>query len=99
MLAGGQGGTCGADSAGGEWRWAVKRAVRRGGEGGWGREVGGERGRTSDSFEAEVRLIWQLNHRNLVALIGWCAEQGEEVLVYELVEGGDLHRALHGEAL
>jgi serine/threonine protein kinase len=38
----------------------------------------------------QVQLIWRLNHRNLVSLLGWCAEKGEHILVYELVEGGSL---------
>ncbi|CAI5999098.1 unnamed protein product [Closterium sp. NIES-64] len=52
--------------------WAVKRA-KRGSMGPGG------------AFEREVRTIWRLNRRSLVSVIGWCAEQGEQLLVYELV--------------
>ncbi|CAI5507005.1 unnamed protein product [Closterium sp. Naga37s-1] len=43
----------------------------------------------------QVRTIWRLNHRSLVSLIGWCAEQGEQLLVYEFVPNGNLYEALH----
>ncbi|CAI5487316.1 unnamed protein product [Closterium sp. Naga37s-1] len=62
--------------------WAVKRA-KRGSMGPGG------------AFEREVRTIWRLNHRSLVSLIGWCAEQGEQLLVYEFVPNGNLYEALH----
>ncbi|CAI6004897.1 unnamed protein product [Closterium sp. NIES-64] len=63
--------------------WAVKRA-KRGSMGPGG------------AFEREVRTIWRLNHCSLVSLIGWCAEQREQLLVYEFVPNGNLYEALHG---
>nr|XP_043630691.1 L-type lectin-domain containing receptor kinase IX.1-like [Erigeron canadensis] len=44
-------------------------------------------------FAAEVRIISQLRHRNMVQLIGWCHERGRLLLVYEFMENGslDLH--------
>ncbi|CAI5468968.1 unnamed protein product [Closterium sp. Yama58-4] len=71
-----------ADGQRNEELWAVKRA-KRGSMGPGG------------AFEREVRTIWRLNHRSLVSLIGWCAEQGEQLLVYEFVPNGNLYEALH----
>ncbi|KAF8663607.1 hypothetical protein HU200_055329 [Digitaria exilis] len=47
-------------------------------------------------FEAEVRIISQLRHRNLVQLVGWCDSRRGLLLVYELVPGGSLDRHLYG---
>ncbi|KAL2651425.1 hypothetical protein R1flu_019553 [Riccia fluitans] len=41
-------------------------------------------------FMAEVKIISQLRHRNLVQLLGWCYEKDELVLVYEYMPNGDL---------
>ncbi|WVZ59573.1 hypothetical protein U9M48_009694, partial [Paspalum notatum var. saurae] len=50
-------------------------------------------------FEAEVRIISQLRHRNLVQLVGWCDSRRKGLLlVYELVPGGSLDQHLHGGA-
>ena len=39
---------------------------------------------------AEVATIGSINHANLVRLCGFCAEKGERLLIYELVENGSL---------
>ncbi|KAJ1294850.1 hypothetical protein BS78_01G178100 [Paspalum vaginatum] len=50
-------------------------------------------------FEAEVRIISQLRHRNLVQLVGWCDSRRKGLLlVYELVPAGSLDQHLHGGA-
>ncbi|KAL6205783.1 hypothetical protein ACLB2K_023035 [Fragaria x ananassa] len=41
-------------------------------------------------YAAEVRIIGRLRHRNLVQLIGWCHENGDLLLVYELMPHGSL---------
>jgi serine/threonine protein kinase len=46
-------------------------------------------------FEAEVRIISRLKHRNLVLLLGWCDSRHGLLLVYELVAQGSLDRHLH----
>ncbi|CAA3012176.1 L-type lectin-domain containing receptor kinase -like [Olea europaea subsp. europaea] len=44
-------------------------------------------------YASEVKIISRLRHRNLVQLLGWCHEQRELLLVYELLPNGslDLH--------
>ncbi|KAH7434588.1 hypothetical protein KP509_06G024700 [Ceratopteris richardii] len=48
------------------------------------------------SFTNELKTIWQIVHRNVVKVIGYCMEKGEAVLVMEYMEGADLDRHLHG---
>ncbi|ESW17689.1 hypothetical protein PHAVU_007G260500 [Phaseolus vulgaris] len=43
-------------------------------------------------FIAEITTIGNLNHKNLVKLIGWCYEKGEILLVYELMHNRSLDR-------
>jgi serine/threonine protein kinase len=49
-------------------------------------------------FEAEVRIISRLKHRNLVQLLGWCDSRHGLLLVYELVAQGSLDRHLHSSS-
>ncbi|KAG0530560.1 hypothetical protein BDA96_05G197100 [Sorghum bicolor] len=47
-------------------------------------------------FEAEVRIISRLKHRNLVQLLGWCdSRRNGLMLVYEMVAKGSLDRHLY----
>lgn len=46
-------------------------------------------------FEAEVRIISQLRHRNLVQLVGWSDSRKGLLLVYELVPEGSLDKHLY----
>ncbi|CAN6217383.1 unnamed protein product [Urochloa humidicola] len=46
-------------------------------------------------FEAEVRIIGRLRHRNLVQLLGWCDCRRGLFLVYELILEGSLDKHLH----
>ncbi|TYI98576.1 hypothetical protein E1A91_D01G224200v1 [Gossypium mustelinum] len=43
-------------------------------------------------FIAEVTTIGNLNHKNLVKLIGWCYERCELLLVYEYMPNGSLDK-------
>ncbi|XP_057771667.1 receptor-like serine/threonine-protein kinase ALE2 isoform X2 [Salvia miltiorrhiza] len=47
-------------------------------------------------FLAEVEMLGRLHHRNLVKLIGICAEEHSRCLVYELVPNGSVESHLHG---
>ncbi|KAJ1289332.1 hypothetical protein BS78_02G156200 [Paspalum vaginatum] len=46
-------------------------------------------------FEAEVKIISRLRHRNLVQLIGWCDSCKGLLIVYELVPEGSLDRHIY----
>ncbi|XP_057764081.1 L-type lectin-domain containing receptor kinase IX.1-like [Salvia miltiorrhiza] len=52
---------------------------------------GSQQGR--EEYKAEVKIISQLRHMNLVELIGWCHQGAELLLVYEFMPKGslDLH--------
>ncbi|CAI7842664.1 unnamed protein product, partial [Closterium sp. NIES-53] len=49
----------------------------------------------STVFETEVRTVSRLSHRNLVRLLGYCSERGEQILVYEFVPNGPLSNYLY----
>ncbi|XP_057513677.1 probable LRR receptor-like serine/threonine-protein kinase At1g06840 [Actinidia eriantha] len=42
-------------------------------------------------FYTEIELLSRLHHRNLVSLVGYCNEEGEQMLVYEFMPNGSLH--------
>ncbi|KAF8649203.1 hypothetical protein HU200_064398 [Digitaria exilis] len=46
-------------------------------------------------FQAEVKVMTRLRHRNIVQLLGWCDGQGGLMLVYEFVPNGSLDKHLH----
>jgi serine/threonine protein kinase len=50
-------------------------------------------------FKTEIELLSRVHHKNLVSLIGFCFEQGEQILVYEYVVNGTLTDALSGTCL
>ncbi|XVF65976.1 hypothetical protein PTKIN_Ptkin09bG0293900 [Pterospermum kingtungense] len=45
-------------------------------------------------FITEIELLSRLHHRNLVSLVGYCSEQGEQMVVYEFMHNGSLHNLL-----
>ncbi|KAH9332085.1 hypothetical protein KI387_004193, partial [Taxus chinensis] len=51
----------------------------------------------STEFKNEIELLSRVHHKNLVALIGFCFEQGEQMLVYEYMPNGTLRDSLSGK--
>ncbi|KAI7738589.1 hypothetical protein M8C21_014575, partial [Ambrosia artemisiifolia] len=60
---------------------AIKRATRGSTQGGL-------------EFKTEIELLSRVHHKNLVSLIGFCFDQGEQMLVYEFVVNGTVKDSL-----
>ncbi|KAL5991441.1 hypothetical protein ACLOJK_012350 [Asimina triloba] len=45
-------------------------------------------------FKTEIELLSRVHHKNLVGLVGFCFEQGEQMLVYEYIPNGTLRESL-----
>eukprot|EP01018_Ginkgo_biloba_P023856 Gb_25999 [translate_table: standard] len=70
-----------------------------------GREVAIKRGEirtgakkyqeNESAFESELAFLSRLHHKHLVALVGFCEEQDERLLVYEYMANGSLYDHLH----
>lgn len=63
---------------------AIKRAVQG--------SLQGEK-----EFFTEIEFLSRLHHRNLVPLVGYCDEEGEQMLVYEFMPNGSLHDLLNAK--
>ncbi|KAM7277771.1 hypothetical protein ACFE04_004905 [Oxalis oulophora] len=63
------------------WKVALKRLNN------WSEKVYGP-----EIVRIEYYRVSQVRHRHIVALLGFCVEKGEMVLVYELMYGGPLKR-------
>ncbi|KAF9588281.1 hypothetical protein IFM89_008698 [Coptis chinensis] len=48
-------------------------------------------------FQTEVLLLGRLHHRNLVNLVGYCAERGQHMLIYVYMSNGSLASHLYSE--
>ncbi|KAH8944918.1 hypothetical protein BDL97_12G012200 [Sphagnum fallax] len=64
---------------------AVKRASRNSQQG-------------AKEFYNEVDLLSRVHHKNLVALVGYCQEGKEQILIYEYMPGGTVRESLYGTA-
>ncbi|KAI5419053.1 leucine-rich repeat receptor protein kinase HPCA1 [Lathyrus oleraceus] len=49
-------------------------------------------------FKNEIELLSRVHHKNLVSLVGFCFEQGEQMLVYEFIYNGSLREGLSGKS-
>jgi serine/threonine protein kinase len=47
-------------------------------------------------FVAEIDIISSVDHKNAMALVGFCAEHGKLMLVYDYMSRGSLEEILHG---
>ncbi|KAJ4834810.1 hypothetical protein Tsubulata_013978, partial [Turnera subulata] len=53
----------------------------------------------SAEFKNEIELLSRLHHKNLVSLVGFCYEQGEQMLVYEYISNGTLMENISARGL
>ncbi|XP_037485706.1 serine/threonine-protein kinase-like protein CCR4 [Triticum dicoccoides] len=75
---------------------AIKRAERRdSGASSSAAAAASRRVNHESAFISELSLLSRLNHKNLVRLLGFCADGGEHILVYEFMHNGTLHDHLH----
>ncbi|KAF2317300.1 hypothetical protein GH714_019757 [Hevea brasiliensis] len=49
-------------------------------------------------FKTEIELLSRVHHKNLVSLLGFCFDQGEQMLIYEFVPNGSLRDSLSGKS-
>ncbi|KAG6415022.1 hypothetical protein SASPL_122423 [Salvia splendens] len=54
------------------------------------------KGQAEKEFTVEVEAIGKVKHKNLVSLLGYCAEGAQRLLVYEYIDNGNLEQWLHG---
>ncbi|KAL9141570.1 hypothetical protein ABFS82_14G113800 [Erythranthe guttata] len=55
------------------------------------------KGQAEKEFKVEVEAIGKVKHKNLVGLLGYCAEGAQRFLVYEYIDNGNLEQWLHGD--
>ncbi|XP_022897051.1 probable leucine-rich repeat receptor-like protein kinase At5g49770 isoform X2 [Olea europaea var. sylvestris] len=51
----------------------------------------------ASEFKTEIELMSRIHHKNVVSLVGFCYDQGEQMLVYEYISNGTLRDCLSGK--
>ncbi|KAH7681332.1 Non-specific serine/threonine protein kinase protein [Dioscorea alata] len=49
-------------------------------------------------FKTEIEMLSRVHHKNLVSLIGFCFDKGEQMLIYEYITNGSLKESLTGKS-
>ncbi|KAK9070740.1 hypothetical protein SSX86_011142 [Deinandra increscens subsp. villosa] len=49
-------------------------------------------------FKTEIELLSRVHHKNLVSLVGFCFDQGEQMLVYEYIVNGTVKDSISGRS-
>lgn len=49
-------------------------------------------------FKTEIELLSRVHHKNVVNLVGFCYDKGEQMLIYEYVRNGSLRETLSGRS-
>ncbi|KAJ8450509.1 hypothetical protein Cgig2_002194 [Carnegiea gigantea] len=49
-------------------------------------------------FKTEIELLSRVHHKNVVNLVGFCYDEGEQMLIYEYVTNGSLKATLSGKS-
>lgn len=49
-------------------------------------------------FKTEIELLSRVHHKNLVSLVGFCFDHGEQMLVYEFIANGTLNDSITGSS-
>ncbi|XP_026394212.1 probable receptor-like serine/threonine-protein kinase At4g34500 [Papaver somniferum] len=56
-----------------------------------------KKGQAEKEFKIEVEAIGKVKHKNLVGLIGYCAEGAQRMLIFEYMDNGNLEQWLHSD--
>lgn len=51
---------------------------------------------TIDSFAAEIQILGNIRHRNIVKLLGYCSNKSVKLLLYNYFPNGNLQQLLQG---